>query len=302
MINVLANIKGLNQKETEKMTYDSFHMGLGEYTSLEIVRQVKEIENVKEILEYLQRIENHLMTKQKLNSKVSEKCYSPETVAGQKKFEAHKLTSINLNKWCKIHKTASHRTRDCFLNNKNKGDPKYKQKQEKASKTMILTESANNEPCAIKIQCKVEDKNFDIIIDSGSDHNFIRKDIALQLDSKIMDTKPLNVLFAGGQGAKVTKNISTGLKINGKIYKVKFYILPKMPVKLILGTEFLLSESCIIDYNKMLLVINKQNMVPIINNQKTTDELIDERLFEKISLMMKYKVDLDLNKKLKYYF
>lgn len=69
-----------------------------------------------------------------------------------------------------------------------------------------------------------------MIMDSDFDHNFIRENVIIWVNCRIIDTKHFNVLFVGEQSTRVTTNISTELNINGKTYQVNFYILAKMLV------------------------------------------------------------------------
>lgn len=74
-----------------------------------------------------------------------------------------------------------------------------------------------------------------------------------------------------------------------------------MPVDIILGTEFLLANACTLDYDQRYISINKQNFVSFSNNLKSTDEVIDDRLCDRISVIGTKDEALEDNKILKFY-
>lgn len=78
--------------------------------------------------------------------------------------------------------------------------------------------------------------------------------------------------------------------------------MKRLPVDLITGTEFLRANDCTINYGKRLIILNNKHVVLILNNKKSTDEILDDELCEKISLLAVDEDKLLDNKILKYYF
>lgn len=66
--NILTNVRNLTKKETERMISNIFFMGLGKCTSLELVKNTKEDDNLISILKYLKKIENHVITQSKVDA------------------------------------------------------------------------------------------------------------------------------------------------------------------------------------------------------------------------------------------
>ena len=99
------------------MISDAFFMGLGKGTSLEVVKNTKEDDNLMNILKYLKRIENHIITQSKVDSSKNNKKEENRSKIKKENYFSNKINNNKPNQWCKTHKTSSHKTKDCFLNN-----------------------------------------------------------------------------------------------------------------------------------------------------------------------------------------
>ncbi|MGL5899968.1 MAG: reverse transcriptase domain-containing protein, partial [Lactobacillaceae bacterium] len=212
------------------------------------------------------------------------------------------LNTQSFSKWCKHHKTTSHQTKDCVLNktklNRKESEGNYK---EKFTKSMIINVSQTNNSLGIMVDTMIENEKFKALIDTGSDENYLSEKIADKLNLKQIETRPLNIVFGSGYRKSVNKKIEVELKINNEKYYIEMYVLKELPVDVILGANFLLANSCQIDYEKRIITIGNNNVVPIINNKKSLDEIMDDRLCERLSLMMNEEEEENLNKILKYY-
>ena len=167
---------------------------------------------------------------------------------------------------------------------------------------MIISECIPENSSTMIIKTKIRGRDFEGLLDTGADLNYICQDLAQKLNYVPVETKPKNIVFGGGSKERVSKKMTIELEINKQKYLAEFYILKNLPVELILGTEFLSGNSCKIDYSARIITINKNNLVPMLNNKKTMEEIIVERLSEKLSLIMSEdKQPLANIKTLKYY-
>lgn len=69
----------------------------------------------------------------------------------------------------------------------------------KHAKSMVIAASHTTNPTGIIIKTKIEEHEFEALIDSGSDKNYIAEKAASKLTIKQLETKPINLIYGNGQ-------------------------------------------------------------------------------------------------------
>ncbi|MGL5899924.1 MAG: aspartyl protease family protein, partial [Lactobacillaceae bacterium] len=288
-----------NKKESERKLLETFNHGLGKYTSLELLKQNLDTKSVTEIMTYSRKLEEGLIIQIRLsNTKLETK---PST-----NLRTNTPIATNSKKFCSFHKSFSHNTRDCKSKPRNynvvsKGINEFDEKEVNRRNSLMINEAKENSFKSNEIAGKINNKTTNLILDTGSDLNYIHETAIGDNDLNLEESKPITLIFGGEMKECTNRKAVTNLLLNGKTYRVEFYVLKNLPVRFILGNEFLINNNCTINYASRSLIINKEHVIPLNGFSKTTEEELDERLAENACFSMTEESPR-LNKLLKYYY
>ncbi|EQB62204.1 hypothetical protein NAPIS_ORF00217 [Vairimorpha apis BRL 01] len=219
---ILSNIRNLSKKEFERMISDAFFMGLGKGTSLEVVKNTKEDDNLMNILKYLKRIENHIITQSKVDSSKNNKKEHDRSKINKENYFLNKINNNKPNQWCKIHKASSHKTKDCFLNNKSKND-----KSDEKPLKCILIKEIKEEPKKDFLQTPKhfviqEEKEFKVDVNARNANNSIDKEKII----KNRDKKGLKNSAQCSRNLNILNDLKFSEEVNvvdkNKVNKIKY--------------------------------------------------------------------------------
>ena len=197
----------------------------------------------------------------------------------------------------------SYNTKDCFLNPKRSAITNTvpsSNKHNEENRALIISETKSGSLKAIDIKGIIKNKRSEFIVDSGSDFNYAHEKVLKVMNLNYEETNPITLIFGGGKKETTNTKITVDISFNTVKYTVEFYVLKELPVSFILGNEFLINNNCGIKYGKRTFSIGTDNVMKLEGCNKSTDEILDERLSENVclSIIQDYP---DLNKILKYY-
>ncbi|KAG0430919.1 hypothetical protein DMUE_5610 [Dictyocoela muelleri] len=104
------------------------------------------------------------------------------------------------------------------------------------------------------------EKIVKVFIDTGATKNFINPRIVKMLNLKIKNTQPMKIIFWNNNSASVNKvtNFKMNIKaIPHKIFNTKA-LITEISDDIIIGTNWLKDNNCIIDFKNNSLTIDEQ--------------------------------------------
>lgn len=164
---------------------------------------------------------------------------------------------------------------------------KASQHQERDAESMIINVKSNLMREKPQIETRIGQKMTIMVLDSGADYNFISEKNLEQFKFSPEEAAPNSLTFKGGEKQVTDKRVSTEVVIGIKNIKLKFYVIKDLPVQFILGDEFLDGNDCTINYKDRALTIGSNIIIPFHEANKTTDEILDEDLSEKLCLTVR---------------
>ncbi|KAF9758261.1 Protein DDI1 like protein 1, partial [Nosema granulosis] len=299
-VEILGVVQKLTQKEFDRILTDSFHRGLGTSTSLKILDAGVSDLPVLDIVKYLKKYEEGIILQNDLcNITLINK---DRSLTQHQRSNPILTTNPSYNKWCSIHKMRSHNTRECSLNpnRTSNNSPQPTRTPEQTTRSLIITETKKKTLTAIEINGKIDSTPALLTVDSGADLNYILEKTAEDLNLEIEETQPTTLVFGGGAKETSNRKVTTNLLINGEKYYTEFLILKNLPVKLILGNDFLIRNDCRINFKQGTLQIGESNVVNLNGTTPSAEEVLEARLSEKACLTI-IEAYPALNKILKHY-
>lgn len=137
-------------------------------------------------------------------------------------------------------------------------------KEDKPSNNLIINESSLNFLDDIKIQDELKTKTVELIEDTGSRYSYIQESEIERLQLQPEETKPHTMVFGNGNRETTHKIFNKSIKLNNKSYNIKFYVLKNIPVKFILGYEFLYNNEAIINIKRKIIIFANGQVVPFL--------------------------------------
>ncbi|KCZ78075.1 hypothetical protein H311_00904, partial [Anncaliia algerae PRA109] len=284
----------LTKKEYERKFEESFLRGLGDYTSMEVSKL--NMETIEETINYLFKIEKKVIikTEEKIKSK------SNKEISPTRMHQAYDKPQEFRKKFCSIHKSNSHNTKDCYLNSKGKNKefiskPNYKSHDD-SSKGLVLTERSFEKEI-FELNCIVNDIKVKATIDTGSSRSCIGKSIVEKCGIKKEELpEKLNILSASGDNITISEYCLLPLKIIdiNKIYHERFYIVDKLPVDMIIGNDVLIKNNCIINLKDQTMMFNDYCIL-FNKEQAEYNHYLDKEIMDTV-LLNKSNKDLLLTK------
>ncbi|KAF9761107.1 Retrovirus-related Pol polyprotein from transposon [Nosema granulosis] len=296
---IITTIQNLTQKEHNRRITDAFYRGLGEHTSLELLKQGIDPESIEETIKYLRRLEEGILLQSNLRQlKVNHSQRNPRTTTDTNFLKAED------RKWCSIHKMTSHNTKDCSL---NKTSTAYSgsihtppSSQNNSKRSLIISESIKDQTRNVEIEAEIKDTTYNFVVDSGADVNYVSKTAADELNFITEETKPITLIFGGGTKEITNMIVRECIKIKGKSYQVDFYVIKELPVKFILGNDFLSRHDCVLDFKKRSIKIGHSTQIPFAGEKEPIEDKLEDRLSDKACLTIIQEFP-ELNKTLKQY-
>ncbi|KAF9761085.1 hypothetical protein NGRA_2869, partial [Nosema granulosis] len=129
----------------------------------------------------------------------------------------------------------------------------------------------------ISLTVHLNNTPVNLIVDTGSDFNFISKNVADKIpNANRTHLKNVSITLANGMTNEITEKITVDTKINGSAnikHREVFYIIPELPHDGIIGRDFLHKHECTISFRKGKGFLK-------INDEETLDP--DETILNKI--------------------
>ncbi|KAF9761441.1 Protein DDI1 like protein 2 [Nosema granulosis] len=192
------------------------------------------------------------------------------------------------NKWCSVHKMKSHNTKDCTLNqdtnNRFLTDNTPPSSLNTNKRSLIISDTRTNTTNHVEIQTIINDRETDMVIDSGADVSYANEEAVKDLSYAIEETRSITLIFGGGKKEITDKKVVTDVLINGIKYKAEFYVLSNLPVNFILGNDFLTNQECLIDYKKRRIILGDNNTISFKGEKPQISDILEERLSDKTCL------------------
>lgn len=166
----------------------------------------------------------------------------------------------NKNKYCKIHKSFSHYTKDCYLRDNDKTQNKKRSeasKEEKVRKNFVLKELIPHVQ-QVQVEAEKDEDKIAATVDTGSSKSYINKSMVEKYKLQLKDIKPYYTETADGKKIMITEGCEFDFTLGKKLYfKEDFNILNNLPVSMILGNDFLFKYEAKIDMKSGNLIINE---------------------------------------------
>ena len=270
LCNKLAVCNDWSQKETENKIEEYFLKQLNDTTKFEI--QKLNIYKTSDIINMIQRIEefgiNSLTKTMEESISYTEKPNQPNI------YEQKQTNPEKGKKFCKIHKWCKHTTEECRNSNK--------------SNNLMMKESETI-PKNIEINIKHHNHKINSIIDTGAVYSYINKNLARKLNLKITNLKNTKVEIASGELIDINEETEIVIKIENdkkREYKVKFRLLENKNIETILGMDFLINNSAIINLKDMFINLDEKEYE--ISIRKSIVNEFDKSIIEKTNI---FKID-----------
>ncbi|MGL5707258.1 MAG: reverse transcriptase domain-containing protein [Aeromonas sp.] len=201
--------------------------------------------------------------------------------------ESNKYYDKNL-KYCRIHGTCRHDTKECRNTMNNKEQPKKKEIDSK--KHSLVLRDPLPKINGLEFTGLINDFHVVFLIDPGATKSFISEKVVKEIGVKSTQLKdPENIQIASGQIEIVTSKVETWIsldKIPDNKFKVELYIISgDLPVVL-LGEPFLIQEEVCIDYKEAVIRIS-DNYLFLDENYKEWRNTPDKELVEKALIASK---------------
>ncbi|MGL5708014.1 MAG: retropepsin-like aspartic protease, partial [Aeromonas sp.] len=169
----LAVCKSWTSSMTNQRKEEFFFNGLTKRTQLEMARL--NVKNLSEMYNIIRTTEN-TMIEQIKNFRSNRKSNFMEST---EKLNSKRQDTGKSSKYCSYHKSTNHSSEECRTKNKvKKFNKQYENKN--IDKTLALREPLIKFK-SLETKCRINNKNFQAIIDTGSAYNYIRSDIVKEL-------------------------------------------------------------------------------------------------------------------------
>ncbi|CAA0838264.1 Unknown protein [Striga hermonthica] len=152
---------------------------------------------------------------------------------------------------CDERYTPNHRCRSrflCLLGNDDddelggeaNSDPNPDEELVTADISSLNTLAGQSNPRSLRIAGKIKGKNLQVLIDSGSTHNFIKTSVAESLGLPVESTNKFRVYVGNGDHMVCEYSCpSVELELQHNIFSVDMYVLPIEGPDLVLGIQWL---------------------------------------------------------------
>ena len=165
-------------------------------------------------------------------------------------------------KWCSIHKSRFHNTSECRENsskyrNTSKFENSFSNSKHSSSSAILLRQP--DDPIGIiTLEGYIKKTKLDFIIDSGAENSLISERIVKELDVEIEIINKITVQTANFKNIHVTQKATIEFQLKevlNDLFKHEALILPNNSVDSILGSDFLTTQKCVIDYRRGIIRI-----------------------------------------------
>ncbi|KAF9756167.1 hypothetical protein NGRA_3299, partial [Nosema granulosis] len=238
------------------------NLTIGENNMLKIV-QAMSLNEIKKALIKFEQVQSFYQISQEVSS-----------------LPRNSLNTTNHTKnkaFCSFHKSREHNTHECnaYANWKNKNkrqDVLAIHTDEKSEDDIKL-----GNPNKISLTVHLNNTPVNLIVDTGSDFNFISKNVADKIPNTIRThLKNVSITLANGMTNEITEKITVDTKINESAniqHREFFYIISELPHDGLIGRDFFHKHECTISFRK-----GKGSLK--LNDEETHDP--DETILNKI--------------------
>lgn len=286
-------LNGSSKRDSERKMEEFFMDNLGNYTILELKRNMRYDMSILEIMNYLEIIEKEIvlqgslkglsMKEDKTNKFTSSSTSTTTTTTNNNNNSSN--NNFKHEMWCKIHKSPTHKTKDCIVYDKEKDGAIIRKREEDKKTNMIIKQFTGDDQDCINVEGTLKDKTMEFLVDSGATGNYINETTAKEFNLNCEESNPVSVRFGNGLDQRTNIKARAEVKFHDQEFKVEFFIIKDLPVECILGNEFLKGNGCLLNYRDNTLEIGEKGLIISFNKrEKELEEELDKKLTEKLCL------------------
>lgn len=231
------------QESTQLETF--FLANLGTYTAMFL--EEKDCLNVKEGLEELTRLEQSIVSR--MRNRISNDRENKERETRPRNNVIYKTSKDDK---CSVHPRGKHTNKDCRAQRQSTAPNEYHSHNVRVSQ--IDTDSS--------LTGKIEKKELNILLDSGSTRNLINKDLLCFMDKREKGSRHTLVMANGQQETSLGLGTISFefISIPGITYHCEGLITSLGQFDLILGVEFLREHGVLLDFENKKINIDRQEL------------------------------------------